>query len=228
MQTVDSVKYSATVTDNLGLDSVYVEYNINNGPSKFIRLKNINSIFSTAFSARSLDLKGHDSIQYRIFAVDSAKVPNLAVLPKTGFFVTHIEEISSTLPGYSTNFSDAGPDFFNIGFSITKPAGFGKDGLNSKHPYESPEDNNKTIEYTAILRHPLKFNESGMLFSYNELVLVEPGEPGSVFGSSFFYDYVIVDGSKNFGKTWFNLIDGYDSRLYPSWLTAYNLSLIHI
>ena len=227
LQTVDSVKYNATVTDNLGLDSVYVEYNINNGPSKFIRLKNSNTdVFSTEFSAKSLDLKGHDSIQYRIFAVDSAKVPNLAVLPKTGFFVTHIEEISSTLPGYATNFSNAGPDFFNIGFNVTKPAGFSKYGLNSKHPYESPEDNNKTIEYTAILRHPLKLNESGMLFSYNELVLVEPGESGSVFGSSSFYDYVIVDGSKNFGKTWFNLIDGYDSRLYTSWLNAYNSSIV--
>jgi len=227
LQTVDSVKYNATVTDNLGLDSVYVEYNINNGPSKFIRLKNSNTdVFSTEFSAKSLDLKGHDSIQYRIFAVDSAKVPNLAVLPKTGFFVTHIEEISSTLPGYATNFSNAGPDFFNIGFNVTKPAGFSKYGLNSKHPYESPEDNDKTIEYTAILRHPLKLNESGMFFSYNELVLVEPGESGSVFGSSSFYDYVIVDGSKNFGKTWFNLIDGYDSRLYTSWLNAYNSSIV--
>jgi len=227
LQTVDSVKYNATVTDNLGLDSVYVEYNINNGPSKFVRLKNKSTnIFSTELSARSLDLKGHDSIQYRIFAVDSAKVSNLAVLPKTGFFVTHIEEISSTLPGYTTNFSDAAPDFFNVGFNVTKPAGFSKYGLNSKHPYESPGDNNKTIEYTAILRHPLKFNESGMLFSYDELVLVEPGEPGSVFGSSLFYDYVIVDGSKDFGKKWFNLIDGYDSRLYSSWVTAYKSSIV--
>jgi len=65
-----------------------------------------------------------------------------------------------------------------------------------------------------------------MLFSYDELVLVEPGEPGSVFGSSLFYDYVIVDGSKDFGKKWFNLIDGYDSRLYSSWVTAYKSSIV--
>ena len=55
---------------------------------------------------------------------------------------------------------------------------------------------------------------SGMIISYNELVLVEPGETGSLFGSSGFYDYVILEASKDFGKTWFNLIDGYDSRLY--------------
>ena len=227
LQTVDSIKYSAVVTDNLGIDSVYVQYKINNGPSKFIRLKSGNSNnYSTAFKARSLSLKGHDSIEYKIYAVDTAKVPNVRVLPKSGYFVTHIEEISSTLTNYSTDFSSAAPDFFNVGFLVMKPTGFSKYGLNSKHPYESPEDNNKSIDYTAILRHPLKFNESGMLFSFNEVVLVEPGDAGSVFGSLNFYDYVIVEGSRNFGKTWFSLIDGYDSRLYPSWLADYNNSIV--
>ena len=34
-----------------------------------------------------------------------------------------------------------------------------------------------------------------------------------------------MEGSKNFGKTWFSLADGYDSRLVSSWLVAYNSSL---
>lgn len=228
MQAVDSLKYNARITDNLGIDSAYVEYKVNSGPSKFIRLNKGNAdVYSIGINARSLLLKGRDSIQYRIFAIDTARVPNIAVLPKTGFFITHIEEIFSTVSKvYSTDFSNAGPDFFNIGFSVTKPAGFNKYGLNTKHPYESSEDNLKTIDYTSVLRYPLKFDESGMLFSFNELVLVEPGKLGSVFGSPDFYDYVIVDGSKNFGKTWFNLIDGYDSRLYPAWETAYNSSMV--
>jgi hypothetical protein len=226
LQTVDSIKYDATVTDNLGIDSVYVEFKVNHGPSKFIRLKKGQTDnYSTAFDARSLSLKGLDSIEYKIFAIDTARVPNVGVLPKTGFFVVPVEEISSTLSTYSTDFSGAAPDFFNIGFDISKPAGFSKYGLNSKHPYESPEDNNKSIEYISILRHPLKFDESGMLINYNEVVLVEPGDTGSVFGSPDFYDYVIVEGSKNFGKTWFGLIDGYDSRLFPSWEAAYNSNI---
>ncbi len=71
----------------------------------------------------------------------------------------------------------------------------------------------KVLIIQLMLRHPFKFNESGMLISFKEIVLVEPGETGSVFGSDDFYDYVIVEGSKNFGKTWFSLIDGYDSRI---------------
>jgi hypothetical protein len=65
-----------------------------------------------------------------------------------------------------------------------------------------------------------------MLINFNEIVLVEPGESGSVFGSADFYDYVIVEGSKNFGKTWFGLSDGYDSRIVKSWETAYNNAIV--
>jgi hypothetical protein len=226
LQTVDSIKFNANATDNLGIDSVSVEYKINDNPSKFLRLKmGKDDSYSAVLNAKSLLLKGKDSIQYRIFAVDSAHIPNVSIFPKTGFLVTRIEEISETLKMYLTDFSGGSQDFFNTGFEIKKPAGFSKFGLNTKHPYESPEDNNKSIDYISILRHPLKLDETGLLFSFNELVLVEPGEDGSVFGSPDFYDYVILEGSKNFGKTWFSLIDGYDSRLYPDWETAYNSSI---
>jgi hypothetical protein len=57
-------------------------------------------------------------------------------------------------------------------------------------------------------------------------VLVEPGADGSVFGSSEFFDYVILEGSRNFGVTWFKLTDGYDSRYFPSWETSYNSSIV--
>lgn len=227
LQTVDSIKFEAKATDNLGIDSVYIEFRVNNGPSRTMRLnKGEADTYKTGFNAKSLSLKGNDSIEYRIFAVDSARISNLRVIPGSGYFVIPVQEISSTISQYSTDFANAAPDFFNIGFEVTKPAGFNRFGLNTRHPYESPEDNDKSINYTAILRHPLIFNESGMLFTFNEVVLVEPGETGSVFGSSDFYDYVTIEGSKNYGKTWFNLIDGYDCRLFPSWESTYNSSIV--
>lgn len=226
-QTVDSIKFNTEVTDNLGIDSVYVEYKINNGPSKFIRLKNSkDNNYATVLKAKPLSLKGHDSLQYKIFAVDTARLPNLGSLPKSGFFVTRIEEISSTVSKYSTDFSVSASDFFNNGFQVIKPKNFSRYGLNSKHPYESPGENGESIEYTSVLRHPLKLSESGILFSYNEIVLVEPGLVGSAFGSEDFFDYVIVEGSKDFGKTWTNLIDGYDSRWNSTWLSDYNSSIV--
>ncbi|MDO9339962.1 MAG: T9SS type A sorting domain-containing protein [Bacteroidales bacterium] len=227
LETIDSISFKVTAIDNIGINTVYVEYKVNTGPSKFIGLKaGISDSYSTIFSAKSLLLNGGDSILYRIFAIDKALVPNTAILPKSGYFVIHIEDIGSTLQSYSTDFSGAANDFFNIGFDISKPTGFSKYGLHTKHPYESPEDNNKSFDFTALLRHPLKFNESGLLINFNEIVLVEPGEAGSLFGSPDFYDYVIVEGSKNFGKTWFSLADGYDSRYVSTWEIAYNSSIV--
>jgi hypothetical protein len=225
-QIPDSLKLEATVADNNGVDSVYIEYRKNNGPSKYIGLKLKKPYrYSTVFDLSHELLAGGDSLQYRIFASDSAHISNVAVLPKTGYFVINIEDIGSTLINYSTDFTGATNDFFNIGFNISKPAGFSKYGLHTRHPYESPEIDNDSIEYTAMLRHPLKFNASGMLIDFRELVLVEPGDPGSVFGSSDFYDYVILEGSKDFGKTWFGMQNGYDCRYTKSWESAYNSSV---
>jgi hypothetical protein len=227
LESADTLKINATVIDNLGIDSVYVEYKVNTGISSFAGFKKGSSDnYSLALSTDKLNLNGGDSVRYRIFATDNASVPNLSVFPKAGYFSVQIEDISSVVESYETDFTNAASDFFNIGFSIEKPANFSGYGLHTVHPYESPEDNSQSIEYTSMIRHPFKFKESGLLINYNEVVLVEPGEAGSVFGSSAFYDYVIIDGSVNFGKTWFNLIDGYDSRLAGSWEQAYNGSIM--
>ncbi len=226
LEKIDTVQFDATVTDNLGVDTVFAEYRLNDGPSVIIGFKpGKDNVWSAAIATKNMMLKGGDSIQYRIVANDSALVPNSSSQPGSGYFTIHIEGLSAVRDNYFTDFTgEAGADFFSNGFDVSKPEGFNGYGLNTPHPYESPEDNDKTIEYTAVLRHPLKFNESGLLISFREVVLVEPGEPGSVFGSDSFYDYVIAEGSKTWGKTWFKLTDGYDSRFNKTWETAYNSS----
>jgi len=229
LETTDSIGFQAAVTDNKGVDTVYVEYIINDGLPGFIGLnEGTSDSYSVTYSIISGLLNGGDSIRYRIYATDSAMVPNTAILPDTGYFVIEIENIESTIERYSTDFSDAADDFLNFGFEVSQPVGFNSNALHTKHPYESPEDNDKHIEYTALLRYPVKFSESGMLITYKEIILVEPGEPGSVFGSDDFYDYVILEGSRNFGKTWFGMTDGFDSRTVSSWETAYNSSVVEM
>jgi len=108
LQTVDSMKYAATVTDNLGVDSAYIEFKVNHGPSKFIRMKR-GKIITIALRSVPVHywLKGHDTIEYKIFAVDTAMVPNLASLPKTGYFVVPVEEIFPAVSTYSTDFFES-------------------------------------------------------------------------------------------------------------------------
>jgi hypothetical protein len=69
-------------------------------------------------------------------------------------------------------------DFFNSGFEITQPSGFSSASLNSAHPYVSPEQDDVTLDFSSVLRHPIIFDASGMVISYRELVLVEPGAEG--------------------------------------------------
>ncbi|MBK7710289.1 MAG: hypothetical protein IPJ37_04580 [Bacteroidales bacterium] len=142
LEKVDTIKFDASVTDNLGIDTVFVEYILNDGQPVFIGLKaGKDDSYSTVLNARSLFLNGGDSIQYRIVATDTAKVQNTSFLPASGYFTVRIEDISSVLESYATDFSgDADIDFLNDGFDISRPAGFSSYGLNSRHPYESPEE----------------------------------------------------------------------------------------
>jgi hypothetical protein len=181
-----------------------------------------NDEYKNSIYSKDLMLAGGDSVRYRIIATDKAGTPNQKLLPSSGWYTIKIESLNTVAQSYKTDFSAASGDFLNDGFTISKPSGFSAYGLNTPHPYVSPEDTGDSIGYTATLRTPLKFNASGMMISYKEVVLVEPGESGSSFGSSDFYDYVIAEGSKDFGISWFHISNGYDSRYCDAWLTAYN------
>jgi len=220
---IDSLILKATAVDNLGIDTVYLEYHVNDGQPKFLGLTSgtLNEYY-LRLNLKPEMLTGGDTLKYRIIAVDKASAGNNAVTPSTGFYNVRIEALLPAVTSYTTDFSGAESDFFYSGFEITQPSNFNSLGLHSEHPYKSPDQDSKSLEFSSVLRHPVIFNASGMVISFREVVLVEPGEEGSLFGFSDFYDYVIVEASKDFGKTWFSLADGYDSRLIPSWETAYN------
>jgi hypothetical protein len=223
---VNSIDFEAGVTDNLGLDTVYLEYIINNGSTSHLGLiPGENDSFRNKLYPKILSLTGGDSIRYRIIAIDKAGSPNEKISPSAGWYTIKIESVNPVANKYSTSFSGASGDFLNDGFTISKPAGFSAYGLNTPHPYASPEADGDSIIYKTTLRTPLKFDANGMMLSFREVVMVEPGETGSTYGSSDFYDYVISEGSKDFGKSWFPLGNGYDCRYSDVWLAAYNSAI---
>jgi hypothetical protein len=220
---IDTIHISTAVTDNLGIDTVYIEYRINSDPSKFIGMKHVEGDeYKSSLALRHENLAGGDVVDYRIIAVDKAAAANSRTFPSSGFSTIRIESLMPVVTSYTTDFTNASAEFFNSGFNITKPAGFTNFGLHSEHPYKSPDEDYKSLEFSSVLRHPVVFDPSGMIISFREVVLVEPGAEGSVFGFSDFYDYVILEASGDYGKTWFSLADGYDSRFLPSWETDYN------
>jgi len=228
LEKIDSIKFEALAADNIGIDTVYVEYRVNEGTLMHAGLTaGEEYLYSAGINVKPLALEGGDSIHYRIIAKDKAAVPNVTALPSDGFYSIRIEDIGSVVSGYTTDFSNASADFFNIGFSIAKPENFSHYGLHTEHPYKSPDVDGGEYEFTALLRHPVKYDSNGMIITFSEVVLVEPGETGSIYGDNNFFDYVIIEGSADFGKTWFPLVDGYDCRFYKTWETAYNSAIVN-
>jgi hypothetical protein len=137
-----------------------------------------------------------------------------------------IERIFEPIGGFYTSFDYTASDFVISDFEIYTETGFENSALHSPHPYPSPEENDTYWNFTTILKHPIILQENGTM-SFNEVVLVEPSESViSKFGDADFWDYVIVEGSNDYGKTWLPLTDGYDSRENSTWRSNYELEVI--
>ena len=116
---------------------------------------------------------------------------------------------------YLNPFDTPTEEFVGEGFDVVSHNGFTNKAVHSIHPYG---DN---MKITYMLRVPIIVQDDIAEISFNEIAIIEPGESGSSWPSSSFYDYVIVEGSKN-GKTWLAIEKGYDATADEDWLTAYN------
>jgi len=123
--------------------------------------------------------------------------------------------MSTPVMSYTNNLDNsADVPLVNNGFSRSTPAGFANPALNTPHFYANG------ASYTSTLMVPIMMSTLSTL-SFDEIALVEAGDPGSVFGDNTFWDYVIVEGTSD-GVHWLALTAGWDARDDASWLGAYN------
>lgn len=221
-----STTIEADITDNIGVKSASVEYFVNGGTPQEFPLVNdtLNHYVGQMVFPAGL-LQDGDTVSYRIVAVDSSQNANIGYSPASGYYKFPVEGILSPVKTYVNNFDSVTNDFIMDGFDILTPSGFTSGALNSLHPYPSPEKNNTNFNFTATLKHPVKLQVGGKM-TFDEIALVEPGDPGTVFGDANFYDYVIVEGSNDGGATWKPFVSGYDCRAHSSWETLYNSSIV--
>ncbi len=239
-----------------GIDTAYVEYKINGGGLKTAPMKRYDSQTDDksysqgkndkfAFLVKSPfgTLKQNDRVLYRIVAIDQSKNKNKKVLPSfldtpgtdvtpsPDFFEFLVSDVkTNAVSVYTNNFDSNSDDFATInGWSIAQPNGFSSGGLHSPHPYKNGGDENYETNSIALLRTPilLKDNKDSAVITFDEVVLVEPGETGAVFGDYDFYDYVVVEGSYDGGQSWIPFEDGYDANANSAWVKAFNGSGIN-
>lgn len=226
LSTYEELEFSATVTDNLGVDTVYVLMKFNGADVPPLPMFNtVDDQYSAKTPISGSYLADGGILEYSIVAVDISQNRNTAKFPADSYYSLQVEKIFEPVPGYENDFNDGGTDFISADFSISKPPWFDTPALHTPNPYPNTGINDENINLISILRYPIQVKDGGRI-SFDEIVLVEPGEDGSVYGDDDFWDYVIVEGSKDFGRSWLPLVNGYDSRDKTSWLSVYNSYVI--
>lgn len=227
-------------SDNLGIDTIYMEYAINGAALKaqgFKKLSGDTYSYSNAFNFLVGTLKSGDIIKYRIVVRDKAKMANVVNLPASGFYEFKVLGILASTKSYVSSF-DQPPysDFYLKGFSFSQPNGFSSPSLSSDHPYadgseESYDGGGGSDKFTnndALLLKPIIIRSDTAKIYFDEVALVEPGDKGEAFlnvdgtVNRSFFDYVIVQGSSDLGKTWYNFTNGWDANSFSIWQNAWN------
>lgn len=223
----ESYQISALVLDDLGVASVKLELKINEEEIETFLLSEESSnpdLFIKTIVFEDYNLENGDKISYRFIATDASSNQNTTQLPEEGFFEVNIVGLLPVQDNYANDFNSPSDDFFGNNYRVEQPDGFTSPAIHSDHPYLDGTGPNFESNYIYQLRVPIRIASENTLFQFDEIVLVEPGATGSTFGSSQFWDYVIVEGSKDGGITWEPLLNGYDSRADNAWLTRYNSS----
>ncbi|MCK8491942.1 T9SS type A sorting domain-containing protein [Spirosoma sp. RP8] len=242
----DSLPVNAGISDdrsvayvNTNIDSVYIDYQVNgvNQPKLPLVLGAFtvdgtpyDSIYSNRIVFPANSLKAGDKITYRIVARDASRAKNQTVSPKTGFYELTVVAPKAPVDRYVNTFQDASAaaDFAGYRFGIATPSGFADPAVHSEHPYQNGSDFKAQSNYEYVLLAPvrIKTNPDSAVMRFDEIVLVEPSDAGSEFGKSGFYDYVVVEGSSDNGRTWKPFLTGYNSNNQYDWYAAYNNNLV--
>jgi len=212
-----------------GIDSVYIEYFINGEKQPTLELiRNFEDEFrdNLYLSDIVLDapLTANDRLEYRVIAVDNSNRRNTRTNPTTGLHQISISETFDATITYLNNFNARSADFSGNGFSQITPTGFSNNAIHSQHPYPNAGEG-KTLNFNYQLNIPIQIRQQEPLIEFEEIVLVEPGEPNTTYTDIEFWDYVIVEGRKVDGTEWLPFLPGYDSRDVVSWRTAYQNGL---
>ena len=220
----EELELVADVSDNLGIDTAYVKYFINGIEQEgFSITREYNDRYTGIFPFKINELGDGDEVQYAIYASDASSNANTRRLPilPVEYFTFRVEEIFNPVSSYVNNFNQETVDFVISDFDIYTDVNFVDGALHSPHPYPAPNTDNGELEFTTFLKKPVIIKEEGLM-TFDEVVLVEPGVLLSSYGDSDFFDYVIVEGSSDYGENWYALADGYDSSSENTWRSNYN------
>lgn len=224
----------ATISDNFEIDSAYALYFVTSNGTTIIdttyapfAIASDEAQATLMLSSVNYIYRQGDVVSYNIFAVD--KSGNTANFFGDAFHSFAFEEPQDPITYFITDFeSDTIANYFTLDkFSIQEENGFSNAALHSSHHYENTGIDGKYNQYIATLKKPIIIASNPATMTFDEVVLVEPGKAGIEFGSFGFWDFVVVEASKDlYSDTWYVLgKKGWDSQLFSDWETRYYSSV---
>jgi len=224
----NSVDFSvhALAKDNLGLNTVKVEYKLNGvlqSPVDLILTGKEN--YSGILQLNTGEFR-NSNLEYRIVAEDKSAIGNKKYQPSAGFYSVSIFQSLEPVKSYSSDFESGSSDFAVADFNISRMVGFSDNLLHTLHPYPLSAVKDENFNLIAQLKYPVILQEGGEM-RFDEVVLVEPGEAGTDFSEDSFWDFVIAEGSKDKGSTWIPFSLGYDSGSNENWESAFLNSTVN-
>ena len=232
----DFLRLRATITDNFMVDSAYVRVFIGRNDFSTMLLNTTIAMQEDMFGyyvdipLHTLSVVHDDQIAYNIFAVDGVGNISSFLVPGDYQIVTIFDK-PEPLRYFVTDFEDESiaDSFILDRFTISLEDGFSSKALHTEHPYVSSFIDRQYVQYIAELRNPIIIAENPAIMEFDQVVLVEPSEPGVDYYTMFgFWDYVVVEATKDRASgEWHPLgKNGYDSRLHPEWLETFYSALI--
>lgn len=218
------VYFSAIAKDNLGISTVEIEYKIDGETQNPLILSNDSADFFSTKFILPVQLTAKSKLEYRIIAEDKSAKRNKRILPAVGFYTVEIFNAQNPVIRYQSDFNSETNDFVTNDFVISTQPGFSSGILQSVHPYPLSNIEDRKYNLIAQLVRPIILQKKGTM-SFDEVVMVEPGLPASSSTSPIFWDYVIVEGSKDKGETWDSFSPEYDSHIEECWASSFNSSI---
>jgi len=125
--------------------------------------------------------------------------------------IFNVEEEPTNL--YVNDFEEGSTTFAKLGFTEMFLPELNSTGLQTIHPYENNSN------YYAVMQQPIIIESIDAPLTFDEIVLVEPGDSPDPNSESF-YDFVRVSATKDFGRTWVTLAK-YDASEQTAWLSNF-------
>ena len=220
----EKLNISVLAKDNLGINSVKIEYKLNGILQEPLQLENAQNDYYKGIIPLQSHINEAYELEYRIIAKDNSLNGNSKIVPADGFYEVKVTPFSQPVSQFSSTFDNGLEDFICADFSVSQAPGFDGNILHTQSPYPLSALEDENYDLIAQLQHPIILEENGTM-TFDEVVLVEPGGKETSYFDDLFWDYVIVEASKNNGNTWLPLTEGYDASDDALWYEEFTSSL---